>query len=79
MKRSKKKYVLIFVFSFLGFTIPYILLSHFFAWKGMPPQTWEEMYEDLPFTIIFFLIFSIFFTLWEYGKSPTNDNDRKET
>jgi|GEM_PF-6494674 ABC-type dipeptide/oligopeptide/nickel transport system permease component len=61
----KRRYILIFLSAFLLIFLFAVLTSHFFPSKGLPPQSWEEIYNDLWWYIIPSLIGAIFCAVWK--------------
>ena len=63
MKKSNKRLFLWFLFSFIGFFLFAVLTARFFASKGLPPQSWEEIYDDLWIYIFYSQIIAFIMTI----------------
>jgi len=77
MKRLRNRIILHFIISFFGFLLLCVVLAKNFASKGLPPQSWEEIYSDLLLYVIFSLIFAVSVTFKEYFNSPDDDSKIK--
>ena len=79
MKKSCQRLFLGFIFSFIGFFLFIVLTASFFASKGLPPQSWEEIYDFLWLYIIGSLIFALAMTIRAYFDPPENENNKQHS
>ena len=61
-----------FFLFFIG-VMGFLVILHKMGFKSVPPQTWPEIYEDLPFIIIFSLITAVIFTIIAHFESGKGD------
>jgi heme/copper-type cytochrome/quinol oxidase subunit 2 len=76
MKRRKKKILLQFLLFFFGNLILGVLTSHFFASKGLPPQSWQEIYEYLYLYIIISLIVAVMMTICVWTPDDKKEDNK---
>jgi len=76
MKRVKKniRLLLWFILSLIGFFLLIVLTAHFFSSKGQPPQSWEEIYDDLWVYIIGSLLYAFIITIRAYCNPPEDED-----
>jgi len=77
MKRLRNRIILYFIISFFAFLFLNVVLVKNFASRGVPPQSWAEIYSDLLLYIIFSLIFAVSITFKEYFNSHDDDSKSK--
>ena len=66
MDGSTKKYLIVFLRSFIGFLLLIVLSDHYWGAKQIPPQSWEQIWSEkwqyIGFSILFGL--AIVFREW---------------
>jgi len=84
-RERRNKNIIIFLLSFFVVLVVFILFRKLFYSLELKPQTWIEIWHNLPAYIVFALIAAIFitiyecyFTEWELKKDEDEDEDKYE-